>query len=160
MSNLIFVALLSGVFWDAIVRILDLRERAKGLGDGSIDGHKYTVIQRRDRISVVLPDYQPHEKCLEAANKIFSKLAPKSTIQIVTMGHASSHCNFCLTPTFLPFECYRCNGWYCESHRLPEQHDCPGGKGKTVTVFEQIKPKKGEKKKKEREIVVVETPCG
>ena len=160
MSNLIFVALLSGIGWEAIVRMLDLRERAKGVGDGSIEGHRYTIIQRGDRISIVLPDHQPQEKCLEAAKKIFSKLAPKSAIQIVTMGHASSHCNYCLKPTPLPYRCYRCNGWYCESHRLPEQHNCPGGKGKAEKVVERIKPKKREKKEKKREIVVVEAPCG
>ena len=159
MSNLVFVALLSGVSWESIVRMLDLRERAKGVGDGSVEGHRYTIIQRGERISIVLPDPQPQEKCLEAAKKIYSRLAPESAVQIVTMGHASSHCNYCLKPTPLPYRCYRCKGWYCESHRLPEQHNCPG-KGGAEKVVERVGPEKSEMKDKKSEIVVLEAPCG
>lgn len=34
------------------------------------------------------------------------------------------HCNV-LSDRFL-FKCKRCNHYFCELHRLPEQHDCIG----------------------------------
>jgi len=157
MSNLIFRALLSGLRWETIVRVLGLRERVKGIGDGRAEGYRYTIVQRGDEILIILPDYESREKCEEVAKKILSQLAPKSEIQVATMGYASSHCNFCLKPTPMPYHCHRCEGWYCESHRLPEKHNCHGeevGKGKIV---ERLKPKKQEKKK---EIIVAEVPCG
>jgi len=157
LSNLIFRALLSGLNWEAIIHALGLRERVRGVGDGNIEGYSYTVVQRGDEILIVLPDYEPREKCQEMAKKILLKLAPKSEVQIMTMGYASSQCNYCLKPTPMPYRCYRCDGWYCETHRLPEQHNCPEGKGKAEKVVERVKPKKEEKK---REIVVVEVPCG
>jgi len=157
MSNLIFRALLSGLLWKDIIRELGLRERVRGIGDGTIEGYRYAIVQRRDEVWIVLPDYQPREKCLEAIRKILSRLAPQSEIQVATMGYASSQCNYCLTPIPLPYRCYRCEGWYCESHRLPEQHHCPGGKRKAERVVERIKPKREERK---REVVVAEVPCG
>jgi len=157
MSNLIFRALLSGLRWEDIIRVLGLRERVRCIGDGNIDGYRYTIVQRGNEILIVLPDYQPREECLEVARKILSKVAPKYEIQVVKMGYASSHCNYCLKPTPLPYRCYRCEGWYCESHRLPEEHNCPGGEGRVEGVVHSIKLKKEEKKK---EIVVTEVPCG
>jgi hypothetical protein len=157
MSNLIFRALLSDLRWEDVVRVLGLSERVKGVGDGNIDSYRYTIVQRGDKILIVLPDYQPREKCQEAAKKILSKLAPKSEIQLVPMGYASSHCNYCLKPTPMPYRCYRCGGWYCGSHRLPEQHNCPEGKRKEEKVAKRVKPEKGEKRRK---IIVAEVPCG
>ncbi len=157
MSNLIFRALLSGMPWESIVRELELSQRVRGIGDGNVEDHRYTIIQRGDEILIVLPDYKPMEKCLEVARKILLKLSPKSKIRVAKMGYASSHCNYCLKPTPLPYRCYRCEGWYCESHRLPEEHNCPGGERRTKGVVEQIKPKKEEKK---GEIIVTEIPCG
>jgi len=145
------MALLSGLTWEAIVRMLDLRERSEGVGDGKVEDYRYTIIQRGDKISIVLPEYQPQEKCFEVVEKIVSKLDPKAAVQVVKMGNASSFCNYCLKQTSLPYRCYRCNGWYCENHRLPEKHNCPGGKGKAEKVVQQIKPKKREIEKKKRE---------
>jgi len=160
MSNMIFRALL-GLSWEAIARTLELRERAKDIGDGRIEGYRYTIIRRGNEILILLPDYQPREKCLEAAKKILSKLAPESKVQVAEMGHTSSHCNYCLKPTPLPYRCYRCNGWYCEGHRLPEQHHCPGGEKRAKPFAEQVRPKRKERgKKRKREIVVAEVPCG
>jgi len=157
MSNLIFRALLSGLLWKDVIRELGLRERVRGIGDGTIEGYRYAIVQRGEEVWIVLPDYQPREKCLEVARKILSRLAPKSEIQVAKMGYASSHCNYCLIPIPLPYRCYRCEGWYCESHRLPEQHLCPDGKRKAQRIVERIKPKKEERKK---EVVVAEVPCG
>jgi len=156
MSNLIFRALLSGLRWESVIRELGLRQRAEGIGDGNVEDYRYTIVQRGDEILIILPDYQPREKCLEVAKKILLKLAPKSVVRVAKMGHASSHCNYCLEPTPLPYRCHRCEGWYCESHRLPEKHNCPGGKEKEEKVVERIKPKKERRK----EIVIAEIPCG
>jgi len=159
MSNRIFRALLSGIPWDQVVRGLDLQERARGIGDGRIRGYRYTVVQRGDEILIVLPDYQPRDECLEEAKRILSRLAPRAEIKTVAMGYASSHCNHCLKPVPLPYRCYRCGGWYCEEHRLPERHNCPGEKGKEEVgrVGESTKPKR---EKEKREILVAEVPCG
>ena len=157
MSNLIFRALLSGLSWEMITRVLGLRERIKGIGDGKVEGYRYTIVQRGDEILIVLPDYAPREKCQEVAKRILLKLVPKSMIQVATMGYASSHCNFCLKSTPMPYHCHRCEGWYCESHRLPEKHNCPGEKEKTEKIVERVKPKKQEERK---EIIVAEAPCG
>lgn len=156
MSNLIFRALLSGLSWEAIIRALDLHKRVRGIGDGNVEGRRYTIVQRGDEILIVLPDYEPKEKCQEVAKKVLLKLVPKSEIQMVTMGYASSHCNYCLKPTPMPYRCYRCDEWYCESHRLPERHNCPGGKKKAEKTVERVKPKE----EKRKEIVVTEIPCG
>ena len=157
MSNLIFRALLSGLRWEDIIRVLGLHERSRGIGDGDIEGYRCIIIQHGDEIHIVLPDYEPREKCLEAVRKILSKLAPKFEIHVATTGYASSHCNYCLKPTPLPYRCHRCEGWYCEGHRIPEKHNCPEGKRRIERVVERIKPKKEERK---REIVVTHVPCG
>jgi len=157
MSNLIFRAILSQITWEEIIRQLGLRERIKGIGDGKIDEQRYTIVQRGNEISIVLPEYEPREKCLEMVKKILLKIAPKSMIEVTTVGYASSHCNYCLQPTPLPYQCPRCEGWYCQDHRLPEEHNCPEKKRKTEKIAKHIKIKREEKKK---EIVVAEIPCG
>lgn len=157
MSNLIFRAILAQIAWKEIIRLLGLQERTKGIGDGKIDGQRYTVVQRGNEVSIVLPDYKPQEKCHEIVKKILLKIAPKSTIEIATVGYASSHCNYCLQPTPLPYQCHRCEGWYCQDHRLPEKHNCPDEKRKTEKIVRRIKSKREGKK---REIVVAEIPCG
>ena len=158
MSNLIFRAMLPQVVWEEIIRLLGLHERTKGIGDGKIDGQRYTVVQRGNEVSIVLPDYEPREKCHEQVKKILSRIAPKSSIEVATVGYASSHCNYCLKPTPLPYRCSRCEGGYCHDHRLPEEHNCLGERRRTEKIIKRIKPKREEKKKKE--IVVAEIPCG
>jgi len=160
-SNLIFRALLSGLRWESLIRILGLHERVKGIGEGKVEGYRYTIVQRGDEILIILPDYAPREKCQEVAKKILLKLTPKSKIQVATMGYASSHCNFCLKSTNLK----RCSisisvmdkiKWSLRKD-LPEKHNCPGEEEKTEKIAERLKPKKQEKKK---EIIVAEVPCG
>jgi len=157
MSNMIFLAsiLLS---WPEIARILGLRERTKGVGDGKIDGYSYTVIQQGDKIYVVLPDY-PRERCQEVVQKLLRRLRPDAEIQIGSVGRTSSHCNYCLTPVSFPYHCHRCAGWYCGEHRLPERHNCPDGSGGFATGRARLKGEEG-KEESEEEIVVVQVPCG
>jgi hypothetical protein len=35
-------------------------------------------------------------------------------------------CYACEASTGLPFKCKFCNHHFCDDHRLPEDHDCPG----------------------------------
>jgi hypothetical protein len=157
MSNLIFRAMLPRIAWEEIIRLLGLWERTKGIGDGKIDEQRYTVVQRGNEISIVFPDYEPREKCYDLVKRILLKIAPKSTIEVATVGYASSHCNYCLQAIPLPYQCSRCEGWYCQEHRLPEKHNCPEENRKTEKIVRRIKPKREGKKK---EIVVAEIPCG
>jgi len=157
MSNLIFLALLSGVPWETIVRGLELNERAKGVGDGKVEGYRYTIIHRDDEILIILHDYEPREECKDVAKKLLLKLMPKSEIEVATLGYASSHCNYCLRPTSLPYRCYRCRGWYCKTHRLPERHNCPNGNEGEARVVKRVKPKK---KKNGEKVIITEIPCG
>ena len=34
-------------------------------------------------------------------------------------------CQTCRKETFMPFQCIYCDGQFCVTHRLPENHDCP-----------------------------------
>jgi len=76
----------------------------------------------------------------------------------VDMGYASTHCNYCLESTPLPYRCLRCGGWYCQDHRLPEDHNCPGSGEAKAVVREVVKMREKEKEKKE--VIAVEVPCG
>lgn len=156
MSNLIFLALLSGVPWETIVRRLELDERARGVGDGRDEGYRYTIIHRDDEILIILPDYGPKEECKNIAKKLLRKLMPNSEIEVAPLGYASSHCNYCLKPTSLPYRCYRCRGWYCMIHRLPERHNCPNEEEGKEKAVRRIKPEK----KKGEKVIITEIPCG
>jgi Zn-dependent protease len=37
----------------------------------------------------------------------------------------ASDCEYCGKAVFLPFRCWRCDGFFCYDHRLPENHNCP-----------------------------------
>lgn len=159
MSNMIFLASLL-LNWSEIVRLLSLREREKGVGDGTVEGHKYTVVQRGDEIYIVLPDY-PRDRCESIVKKLLQKLRPDAEIKIGSIGYASSHCNYCFTSLPFPYRCNRCGGWYCSEHRLPEKHNCPNGTGEAATQRRQRRDeeKKQVTKEKKEKIVAVQVPC-
>jgi len=155
MSNMIFLASLI-VDWSDIVRLLNLRERERGVGDGAVEGHRYTVVQRGDEIYIALPDYL-RNRCKSTVKKLLQKLKPDAEIKVSPIGYASSRCNYCLASSSLTFRCHRCGGWYCSEHRLPERHNCPGESGKLAV--ERVQRKEEEKREKEK-IVAVQVPCG
>lgn len=159
MSNMIFlVAFLLG--WNRIVEVLRLRERAHGIGDGTIDGYRYTLVQRGDQIYIELPDY-PKEKCEEIVKKLLQKLKPDAEVKITSFGYISTHCNYCLIPEALLHKCHRCGGWYCNEHRLPEHHNCPGDDaGKISRGAEQKKEEKEQIEDQKEQIIVTRVPCG
>jgi hypothetical protein len=146
--------------WSEIVRLLGLREREKGVGDGSVEDHKYTVVQRGGEVYIVLPDY-PREKCESIVKKLLQKLKPDAEIKISSIGYASSHCNYCLASFSLTYRCHRCGGWYCEEHRLPERHNCPDEGAESLAKRTQRKEtsRKEQNKEKKEEIVAVRLPC-
>ena len=39
------------------------------------------------------------------------------------MGSAQT-CDYCKDEAYLGFTCRRCNGYFCQKHRLPEMHEC------------------------------------
>jgi Zn-dependent protease len=42
-------------------------------------------------------------------------------------------CDKCGVETYMPYRCNYCGGYFCDQHRLPEFHDCPG-------TYDQAKP--------------------
>jgi hypothetical protein len=146
--------------WSEIVRLLSLKEREKGVGDGSVEGHKYTVAQRGGEVYIVLPDY-PRERCESIVKKLLQKLKPDAEIKISSIGYASSHCNYCLASFSLTYRCHRCGGWYCVEHRLPEKHNCPDeGRGSVAKRTQRKETsRKEQNKEKKEEIIAVRLPC-
>jgi predicted nucleic acid binding AN1-type Zn finger protein len=152
------VALLLG--WDSIVQSLRLKERIKGVGDGTIEGHRYIIVQHGDQIFIELPDH-PREQCEEIVKKILQKLKPSAEIKVTSFGYVSTHCNYCLLPDALLHKCHRCDGWYCNQHRLPEQHNCPDDemaeKGREIQQKNRDKEQTGDQRE---QIIVSRVPCG
>jgi len=54
-----------------------------------------------------------------------SEEKPETKIKSVLV----SECEQCGKAVFLPFRCWRCDGFFCYDHRLPENHNCPALKG-------------------------------
>jgi len=156
MSNMIFLAsmLLS---WSEIARLLSLRERMPGVGDGTVEGHKYTIVQRGDEIYIVLPDY-PRDKCEDLVRRLLQRLKPEAEIKVSSIGYASSRCNYCLSSSSMTYRCHRCGGWHCSEHRFPERHNCPNGDSGRASRRQQLK-KPGVQKEKKEEVVAVQLPC-
>ena len=55
-------------------------------------------------------------------------------------------CQLCKEEVFLPYKCSYCGQYFCDDHRLPEQHQCPGlpkrGWGTSVRVSTKTHDKK------------------
>jgi len=157
MSNMIFLAFMA-LSWAGILQRLGLTERVFGIADGNIDGYRYSIIQKGNKLYILLPDYSPREKCREVAEKILKILSPEAEIKVVDIGYVSTYCNYCLESTSCPYRCHRCGGWYCQDHRLPEEHNCPGS-GEAKAAVREVVKKRGRKKEK-KEVIAVEVPCG
>ena len=48
-------------------------------------------------------------------------------------------CFFCQKETEIPFQCPFCNNYYCEEHRLPENHQCVQLPEREWDTFSKIK---------------------
>jgi len=158
MSNIIFLATLV-LSWETITSILKLRIRTRGIGDGSLDGYDFTVIQRDDQIYIELPNC-PHEKCEHIVKKLLQMLKPDADIRVTSLGYVSTHCNYCLVPDAMLHKCHRCDGWYCNNHRLPEQHSCPGDRFGRTTQGIGGGEQHGQHENQGQQILVSRVPCG
>jgi predicted nucleic acid binding AN1-type Zn finger protein len=50
-----------------------------------------------------------------------------------------SVCNFCGKEVDLPYQCPYCGLFYCEDHRLPEQHNCLKAPNRDWDTFRELK---------------------
>ncbi|MFH0848231.1 MAG: AN1-type zinc finger domain-containing protein [archaeon] len=124
-----------------------------------IDKYEYTVVQHGDQIYIELPDY-PRDKCEEIVKKLLQKLKPDADIRITSFGYVSTHCNYCLVPEALLHECHRCGGWYCNEHRLPERHYCPGGDAGNLSRTIRHTKKRDQTEGGGEQIIVTRVLCG
>ncbi|MEM2876090.1 MAG: zinc finger AN1 domain-containing stress-associated protein [Candidatus Bathyarchaeia archaeon] len=156
MSNTIFFVVLEGLLWNNIVSKLNLSERSENIGDGvTEEGYRFSLIKRGNNIYLILPDY-PEDECEEVARRIVETLVGQmATVQV--FGYYSAFCNYCLAQTSLPFKCRRCGGWYCNEHRLPEMHNCPGSSLSRIIAQKIYKQKSVEDKKA---VLISKSPCG
>ena len=79
---------------------------------------------------------------------------------------AVAKCEYCGKEVLLPFRCKFCGGYFCEEHRLPENHNCPN-LPKPLPLGPALHPAKDpyaltrprkKREKKKKEIVVSEGP--
>lgn len=54
-------------------------------------------------------------------------------------------CDFCGKGVRLAFKCKRCGGYFCDSHRIPENHNCKGLKKRPESFIDIYKPSKHKK---------------
>ena len=175
MSGLIFSLLLGPVSTASLMRVLkdglEFREIAEGRGlRGYVeeDGYRIEVFAKRDKkqVQFMLPDLSiPDDVCKKAVKKLTSKLyaliAEKdiSPDNITVVGPSFSFCHYCLEHVMeLLFKCWRCGGLYCNRHRFPEQHNCPGSGLERVGL--RVKMKKKEKAAAPAKVLLREAPCG
>jgi hypothetical protein len=133
------------------------------------DGSRVEVFVKRDekQIQFNLPDLSVSEEtCKKAVKKLTAKLyasIDEQPIEINIVGPTRNFCHYCLEPAKeLLFKCKRCGEFYCHNHRLPEEHDCPGGESKGIRVkqLRKRKERKIEKKEVTKKIILKEIPCG
>jgi len=108
-SNLIWVLLGISVLIVAGLIYWNFFREAKGKKIEIIDASEMPIIQRLIRTS---SGPVPTEK-------------PKTPSKSVLV----SECEQCGKSVFLPFRCWRCDGFFCYDHRLPENHNCPALEG-------------------------------
>lgn len=175
MSGLIFSLLLGAASIAAVMRVLkdglEFREIAEGQGlRGYVeeDGYRIEVLAKRDKkqVQFILPDLSiPDDVCKKAVKKLTSKLYALiaereiSPDNITVVGPSFSFCHYCLEHvTELLFKCWRCGGLYCDRHRFPEQHNCPGSGLERVRL--RLKKKKKAKTTTPARVLLKKAPCG
>lgn len=113
-----------------------------------------------------LPDSSvPKEVCEKVVKKLSAKIYTLITKEafhpeyIKVVGPTPSFCYYCLESVYMPFRCYRCGGFYCSKHRLPERHNCPGGEKQTQLPIIVEEEEEGFEKP-EKTVIVKQVPCG
>lgn len=173
MSGILFSLILGGMslklLHDLMTRELGLRELASGgwrgytrEGQHNVEVH---INVKGDEIFFLLPDKSiPEEICHQVVKRLAAKLhalvsqkeMPPETVEIV--GPANAFCHYCLDSVYLPYRCHRCGGYFCEEHRLPEKHDCPGDLEEKEGAA--VKKPEEPKEEKEKKIIVRVVACG
>ena len=177
MSGLVFSLVLGPVIMSALINALRERPEFKELkkdqgwhGYMEEDGSHVEVFVKRDKkqIQFILP-YRaiPEKVCKQAVKRLTAELyavIEGKPFDVDIVGPSRSFCHYCLEPAKqLLFRCERCGGFYCNNHRLPEEHDCPGGEeaGIKIRHTRKVRKEKSEKEKEEsRRILLKEIPCG
>jgi len=172
-SGILFSLILGGmsikIMHDLMTRELGLRELAAGGWRGYIREGQYNVevhvSLKGDEVLLLLPDKSiPEEVCKKVVQRLAAKLHALVSLKEMTpesvevVGPANSFCYYCLEPVYMPFRCNRCGGYFCEEHRLPEKHDCPGDQEEKEGAA--IKKPEEQKEEKEKRIVVRVIACG
>ena len=176
MSGLVFSLVLGPVIMSALIKALrerpEFKELKKDQGwHGSLeeDGSPVEVFVKRDKkqIQFILPDRAiPEDICKKAIKKLTAELyavIEDKPIDVDIIGPSRRFCHYCLEPAKqLLFRCERCGGFYCNSHRLPEEHDCPGGEKAGIKTGQKRETREEESEKEEETIRILlqEIPCG
>jgi len=177
MSGLIFSLLFSSISIPILTRalseVLRFRRTEEGRGwHGFVEemGYRVEVYVRCDgsQVHFMLPDLSiPEEVCKAVAKKLAARLyaliSPEThpSYEISILGPTASFCHYCLEPVKeLLYRCKRCGGLYCSSHRIPEEHNCPGGEVARSVI--RIRSEKREERKEEepKKVILKEVPCG
>ncbi|MFX1519678.1 MAG: AN1-type zinc finger domain-containing protein [Promethearchaeota archaeon] len=74
------------------------------------------------KIEIIDASEMPYiPRVIRTSSETVSEVKPASKSQSVLV----SECEYCGKAVFLPFRCWRCDGFFCYDHRLPENHKCP-----------------------------------
>jgi len=129
------------------------------------------VKQREDCVQIILPDHSvPREVCERVARRLAAKVdalvrgveLPLEQVVLSTAGPVPQLCDYCFEKLGgLGYRCHRCGGRYCEEHRLPERHSCPGGKGSELVAVAPRRVEVSQLQPEYDEVIVLhESPCG
>jgi len=111
----------------------------------------------------------PREICERIARRLSAKIdalirgieLPPEQVILSTADITSGLCSYCFEKLIdIPYRCHRCGGIYCEEHRLPERHNCPGGKGSEAIMTIPTKTPQPATQVPEGVIILHEAPCG
>lgn len=174
MSGLVFTLLLAtislGILNSILAGDLGFDTIAKGEAwHGRVREGRWNVevfIKRLGKeLEFLLPDGSvPKEVCEKVVKRLSAKIyslimrEPFQQDYIKVVGPTPSFCYYCLESVYMPFRCYRCGGFFCGKHRLPERHNCPGGEKMKVPTLREGREEGFEKP--ERAIIVKKVPCG
>lgn len=172
MSGLVFSFLLGALALgalDAALRELGLvRTDERNLWRGYVEeeGRKYPVLLEGDgeEVRLVIPDKRlSRDKCKKIAERLAKELyqlvvgRPPDRVRF-TMKDVGNACHYCLRHVEgMLFRCNLCGGLFCADHRLPEDHDCPGGDKMVSRIPITLKEMEEESR---GELIIREAPCG
>jgi len=176
MSGLVFTLLLAsmsiGILDSLLSGNLGLKTISRGeTWHGRIREGRWSVevfIKRLGReLQFFLPDSSvPKEVCEKVVKQLSAKiysLLKKESFQpdyVKIVGPTPSFCYYCLESVYMPFRCYRCGGFFCSRHRLPERHNCPGGEAEKTRTPSMVEVDEEIYEKPKKTILVKEIPCG